>query len=250
MFQSILSQRPICALSSLPAKRKVAGLNAHRKVYKQLMLYTSFGKVNKFLGLQHICPKKVKYKLFFEVSLGPRIADIIVLASQGEQRMCYIIELKTCLGAHFVPNPIKLAQRSQGLCQLHDSTKYLCNNAPRGEERWVVQAHLLFKSQVSLKTLHSEHPTFPFALIQSKEEALSAFLRLREDAEFKQVLRQGCPPAEVAKGMRLLGPKPQERARYKPPKVPRAQAQRLALPKARGRKQNASHKKGAVKNGA
>ncbi|AAC58067.1 ORF20 [Alcelaphine gammaherpesvirus 1] len=246
----LLGQSACAALNSLPAKRKKAGLQAHRKVYKQLLQYHSFTKINKFLELKHPDPKKVKYRLFFEVSLGPRIVDVIVLTSYETERVCYVVELKTCLGSEFNFTSVRAAQRTQGLCQLYDSTKYLSNNAPLGGERWEVRAHLLFKSQSAMKTLYVEHPGFQFNQLQCTTGALSVFLKSREDVACRQLLYQGLQCAALAKKMRVLGTKSTKRARDKPTQVSRVPAQRSPVQKARGRKQAESHKKGASKGRA
>ncbi|AIA62057.1 orf20 [Alcelaphine gammaherpesvirus 2] len=242
-----LVRQSACTLSSLPAKRKDAGLRAHRKVYHQLLQYHSFTKINTFLDLKHPTPQKVKYRLFFEVTLGPRIVDFLVLTSHGTERVCYVVELKTCLGSQFNFTSVRAAQRTQGLCQLHDSTKYLCSNAPLGDERWEVRAHLLFKSQSAMKTLYVEQPSFQFNELQSTTGALSVFLKFREDVDCRQLLYQGLQSAAMAKKMRLLGTQSTKRPRDKPTQVPRVQAQRGPVPKARSRKQTASNKKGAPK---
>ncbi|AIB03175.1 ORF20 [Bovine gammaherpesvirus 6] len=225
----------VFALSGLPIKRKVEGVKAHQKVYTKLLQFTTFTKLSKFLGIIHPCPCKVKFKLFFEVTLGNRIADCVVLAVQGENRVCYVVELKTCMNNTFALSAVQSAQMLQGLAQLSDSTKYLFQNAPVDNQNWTIVAHLVFKSQSSLKTIHVEQPKLIFSSMLTRVDKLAAFLHTREDATFRQLLRSNKAIKEVAKRKRVLGTKSKARAQNKPPQNPRVQKKRALVQKARCR---------------
>nr|QOW02502.1 Ul24 [Tadarida gammaherpesvirus] len=71
-------------LSKLPSQRKIAGNRAHFAAYKKMKRYTSLTPLLKFVGIDHPCPGKSKVQLFFEVTLGPRIADCVL-----QSVLCY-----------------------------------------------------------------------------------------------------------------------------------------------------------------
>ncbi|AAO12324.1 hypothetical protein KM546_gp17 [Porcine lymphotropic herpesvirus 3] len=187
-------------LSELPDKRKRAGVLAHKRVYKKMLQYVTFTHLSNFLSIAHPCGKDVNFKIFFEVTLGSRIADCIVLAVSKQGRVCYVIELKTSLGSKFILNDVKAAQISQGLSQLLDSTTYLYNHAPKDTEAWTIVPHLLFKCQKTLQTIYSETPKLKKIHINTRGDKLSAFLYAREDAGLRRSIIPNKGHKKMAKG--------------------------------------------------
>lgn len=175
------------ALSRLPPKRKLAGQKAHLEMYRKLAKYSSVGHLLKFLAIDHPCPTRCQLKIFFEVCLGNRIADCVILLSCGETRLCYIIELKTCMSdSPSMYNETRLCQRSQGLCQLSDALRFISFNAPAGRQKWHLVPHLIFKSQRGLKTIYTETPQFPTNIIHSSPDKLASFFFSRADREVSE----------------------------------------------------------------
>nr|BEG23090.1 homolog of EHV2 ORF20 nuclear protein UL24 [Macronycteris gammaherpesvirus 1] len=176
-------------LSKLPHKRKVAGQKAHLEMYKKLVKYSSLSSLLKFLAISHPCPGKSAIKLFFEVSLGNRISDCVVLLTCGENRMCYIVELKTCMSnLKGMFNETRQCQRNQGLSQLYDASRFVFYNAPSGRQKWLLISHLIFKSQCGLKTIYTETPQLTNNLIHSSLEKLTHFFSVRSDKKiFNQI---------------------------------------------------------------
>ncbi|AIU39545.1 nuclear protein UL24 [Equid gammaherpesvirus 5] len=199
------------ALSKLPPKRKIAGQKAHLEMYKKLSKYASVGSLLKFLAIDHPCPTRCDVKIFFEVCLGHRIADCVILLSCGETRMCYIIELKTCMSdSTSMFNETRLCQRSQGLCQLSDALKFISYNAPSGRQKWHLVPHLIFKTQRGLKTLYTETPQFTTNIIHSSTDKLASFFFARGDRETLERVRRRDAPSEkkMAAKPRLLVTEP------------------------------------------
>ncbi|AJG42946.1 hypothetical protein KM481_gp16 [Harp seal herpesvirus] len=216
---SLLSERASKEiLSRLPAKRKNAGKKSHLKVYKKLLRFKNTHKLLKFLDINHPCPSKGSFKLFIEVALGNRISDCVLLLTWGENRICYIVELKTCM-SHQVDmlQDIRRAQKSQGLYQLCDAVRFVQNSAPAGRQKWTIVPHLVFKTQDALKTIHSETPTFMTNLIHSCGHKLSQFLASREDFELKR--RLSCLNVTKSKSVApkhcLLGSQPHQYSHHK-----------------------------------
>ncbi|ALE14731.1 ORF20 [Felid gammaherpesvirus 1] len=176
-------------LSVLPASRKAAGKKAHLKIYKKLLGYRNTNSLLKFLSITHPCPNKCTFKLFIEVSLGNRISDCVLLLTCGESRICYVIELKTCISKQTnMSRDIRQAQKSQGLHQLLDAVRFVQNSLPLGRQKWNLIPHLLFKCQNSLKTIYQESPAFMTNLAFSNHQKLSQFFTQREDLGLKKRL--------------------------------------------------------------
>ncbi|AAC95544.1 fusion protein [Ateline gammaherpesvirus 3] len=186
---SVIQKTNKDALAQLPKTRKIAGNKAHIATYQKLIKYSAPTPLFKFLGISHPCAVQTKNQLFFEVRLGNRIADCIMLTSCGETRICYVIELKTCMTSSLdLSSDIRQTQRSQGLCQLADTVSFIQNYAPPGRQAWTVLPILIFKSQATLKTLHVEIPKFPANLTHTSEEKLSCFFFSRSDVEIRKKL--------------------------------------------------------------
>ncbi|AMA67378.1 nuclear protein UL24 family [Vespertilionid gammaherpesvirus 1] len=202
-------------LSSLPAKRKQAGHKAHLGVYKKMCKFSSVAYLLKFLSIGHPWPGKTKAKLFFEVSLGNRISDCVVLLTCGENRICYIIELKTCMSGNTnMFNEIRVCQRDQGLHQLSDAFKFICSNAPTGRQKWNLVPLLIFKSQGSLKTLYSETPYYTTNIIHTHFKKLSSFLYSRQDKKVLKTIHCDVQK-KVAPKRGILGTKSTKQTSYK-----------------------------------
>lgn len=156
-------------------------------MYKKLTKYASSSSLLKFLDIKHPCPGKSSVKIFFEVSLGNRISDCVILLTCGENRMCYIVELKTCMyESKGMFNETRLCQRKQGLSQLSDAIRFVSHNAPSGRQKWLLIPYLIFKSQNGLKTIYNETPQLTNNLIHSHTEKLANFFFSREDKEVSQ----------------------------------------------------------------
>ncbi|AAO12362.1 unknown [Porcine lymphotropic herpesvirus 2] len=191
-------------LSELPDKRKKAGVLAHKRFYKKMLQYGTFTHLSNFLNITHPCTNDVNFRIFFEVTLGSRIADCIVLAVSKQSKICYVIELKTSLGSKFILNQVKAAQVSQGLAQLSDSTRYLCNHIPRDIQPWTIIPHLLFKCQKTLATIYSETPKIKTLQVNTRGDKLSAFLHVREDASIRKSITLNKNKEKMAKGKFLV----------------------------------------------
>nr|pir hypothetical protein EBXRF1 - saimiriine herpesvirus 1 (strain 11[Onc]) [Saimiriine alphaherpesvirus 1]BAA00431.1 unnamed protein product [Saimiriine gammaherpesvirus 2] len=213
---SVIKQRDKEVLAHLPNKRKIAGNKAHLETYKKLAKYTVSASIFKFLSISHPCPLRAKTRLFFEVSLGNRIADCVMLTSCGETRICYVIELKTCMTSNLdLISDIRKSQRSQGLCQLADTVNFIHNYAPLGRQAWTVLPILIFKSQKTLKTLHIETPKFPVNLTHTSEEKLSCFLWSRADVEIRKKIHLAPKPKRIFKWDSLLDSTSTEHSAYR-----------------------------------
>ncbi|ATA58249.1 UL24 [Eptesicus fuscus gammaherpesvirus] len=202
-------------LSKLPNTRKAAGNKAHLASYKKMCGYSRPASLLKFLGVSHPCPTRVTVNLFFEVTLGPRIADCVMLVASGETRACYVIEFKTCITQHAdMRNEVRRSQRLQGLCQLADAVQYLSRAAPVSRQVVAVLPYLVFKCQKTLKTLHVETPAFAVNQIHTNWEKLHSFLFSRQDGAVRQLLRAPASqsPTAPTQQRRLLGARPAQRA--------------------------------------
>ncbi len=70
-------------------------------------------------------PTFTDFRLFFEVTLGRRIADCVVVALQPSPR-CYIVEFKTAMSNTANPQSVtRKAQRLEGTAQLCDCANFL-----------------------------------------------------------------------------------------------------------------------------
>lgn len=173
----------------IPNKRKRAGKRAHILFYRKLKSYNNFSYVAKFLNIEHPCPKGIQFKMFFEVSLGHRIADCIIVTLSGETINCYIIELKTCMSnSDTMTLPIRQIQRLQGTSQLSDSVKYLQTFSPNGTTECAIIPLLLFKTQKSLKTIFSEIISFSINRTYTSHKKLINFLSTRQDVSVSTLL--------------------------------------------------------------
>lgn len=76
-------------------------------------------------------PTFTDFRLFFEVTLGRRIADCVVVALQPYPR-CYIVEFKTAMSNTANPQSVtRKAQRLEGTAQLCDCANFLRTSCPR-----------------------------------------------------------------------------------------------------------------------
>ncbi|ACY00418.1 ORF20 [Human gammaherpesvirus 8] len=203
------------SLSRLPAARKRAGNRAHLATYRRLLKYSTLPDLWRFLSSRPQNPPLGHHRLFFEVTLGHRIADCVILVSGGHQPVCYVVELKTCLSHQLIPtNTVRTSQRAQGLCQLSDSIHYIAHSAPPGTEAWTITPLLIFKNQKTLKTVYSESPgAFPTP-VHTTEGKLCAFLTARENADIRKVLSKVPKKPKMDRGGKILGPTPGKRAVY------------------------------------
>ncbi|AAD21346.1 unknown [Macaca mulatta rhadinovirus 17577] len=207
----------VATLEALPASRKRAGTRAHLAVYRRLIKHRSLDDILKFLSIRPTlrATKNVKFRIFFEVSLGRRIADCVLTVNSEHQKTCYVIELKTCLSAAVFPgNAIKISQRWQGLHQLTDSVAYIGRAAPRGHENWSVRPWLLFKNQKTLKTIHTESSAFPPTFINTTSAALNGFFSQWEDAHVRKMLYEIPTKTSAANYRNFLGPPSKQRSVY------------------------------------
>lgn len=199
-------------LAQLPPQRMKAGVKTHNAVYKKIKAYTNLGALLKFVGIEHPCPAKAKFNTFFEVSLGCRIADFILLVSCGQKKMCYVVELKTCMGAEVnMLSDVRQSQRSVGLGQLSDSVRYIQQRAPPGRQTWEILPFLVFKSQQTLKSVHIESLPVPANLLQTSRDKFISFLSQREDVFIKKKLLQVEVGKQVLSESNLLEPTPTKR---------------------------------------
>ncbi|ARW78083.1 nuclear protein UL24 [Common bottlenose dolphin gammaherpesvirus 1 strain Sarasota] len=193
-------------LGTLPARCKAAGKKAHLKVYRKLLGFKTLRGLSLFLDLGQPVESSAKHRIFFEVRLGRRIADCVLIVKTEDRGVCYIIELKTCMTQNVnIFSPIRQAQRLQGLAQLSDSVKFLRDALPSGPESWFIIPVLLFKSQGSFKTLHSETYQSSSQGARTSWERLTNFLFVREDDAVTGALRQNRRP-RVVPDRNLLGP--------------------------------------------
>lgn len=184
--------------NKIPSKRKKAGIKAHINVYKKIQSYSNFSHLVNFLNMPHPCPKGVNFKVFFEVTLGQRIADCVILATSGETKNCYIVELKTCMSnTTSMSSPVRQVQRLQGTAQLSDSIKYIGSNAPNGTREYSLIPLLLFKTQKTFKTIFSECPQFHINKIFTSDKKLITFLSQRQDVSVSTLLRSH--PTQISK---------------------------------------------------
>nr|QRE02503.1 Nuclear protein [Otarine gammaherpesvirus 4] len=179
-----------CALKCVPATRRAAGKRAHLKVYHKLAKMRTFDEINTFLCLKHPSPHDVQnHQLFFEVNLGFRIADSVVLAPHPTTPICYIVEVKTCLTDDTdMFSDLRQAQRLQGLCQLADAARVIQQEVPRGALLWHIIPILIFKSQRALKTIHSETANIGQVTVASTATRLACFMHSREDAGTRRII--------------------------------------------------------------
>nr|AIA82765.1 hypothetical protein [Bovine gammaherpesvirus 4]QJC19193.1 hypothetical protein [Bovine gammaherpesvirus 4] len=176
-------------LSTLPLGRKALGQRAHLDTYKKILSYVKIDSLFKFLSIKKPDTEPQKVRLFFEVTLGRRIADCILLVFGRSDKTCYIIELKTCMPKTYnMTSDVKLAQRTQGLNQLMDCASFLNSHCPVGNSTWKVYPHLLFKSQRSLKTIYTETAFIPPNHIHSNDDKLISFFFSREDDVMRKLL--------------------------------------------------------------
>lgn len=230
-------------LSKLPAKRKLAGKRAHVAAYKKMLKYSTIQPLLNFLSINHPCPSKAKVQLFFEVALGNRVSDSVMLVTCGETRLCYIIEFKTCISqATNMFNEVRQSQRSQGLCQLLDAVKFIEKSAPRGKQVWRLLPCLVFKSQGTLRTIHSETPPFSVNQIHSSGEKLVSFFYSREDVKTREQLHKMSKVPKVAKKYSILGTTSSKCSLYKQRSHGRNKEKRLQLQKKRDGAQSRKNK--------
>ncbi|APZ76278.1 nuclear protein [Murid herpesvirus 3] len=145
-------------LNQLPIYRKYVGKCKHLKLYKNLIKYKDdFRQLNKFCG--NILPEflsQYEINIYFEVRLGHRIPDIIlVFSKEGMDTYCYITEIKTTFSKvnkqTVKTNRVQNIQYLQGLKQLQQSAYYLKQFNIANGERWLVFPVILFFKQDNLK---------------------------------------------------------------------------------------------------
>nr|ABO48400.1 nuclear protein UL24 [Wood mouse herpesvirus] len=201
-------------LNKLPKRRARAGKLAHVRCYRAMQGASNILQLLESLKIAHQITHPVGSRLFFEVTLGRRVVDaIVVVFSESSPHIhCFLIELKTCKINFFNHNSTtREAQRVEGSSQLRDSARALTLLAPVGTDPCRVTAHLIFKSQRGLHTLKSYTLTWMTHTINTKKVALLNFLGLNADNELRACLTKGLPPARSL-GRRshvcLLDPKP------------------------------------------
>lgn len=178
--------------------------------YKKMVKYKSAGALLTFLGIKDVAHSKTTFKIFFEVTLGNRIADSVLLTQYGDTRNIYIIEFKTCSSDRVdVYSEIRRSQRLQGLQQLADSIKYIGTNIPSGRTPWLIHPYLIFKSQKTLKTIHCERPNFTINLIHTNTDRLLTYFSALEDVNFKRTKLTVTKPQQSSKHY-ILGTKPKQ----------------------------------------
>lgn len=180
-------------------------------IYKKMLKYTTQGALFKFLCLVEKFNPGTKTQLFFEVSLGNRIADSVLLASYGETKYCFILEFKTCNSkAPDMMTEVRRSQRLQGLQQLSDSVKYIQACAPPGPHPWQICPYLIFKSQKNLKTIHSEKLPIVTNVLHTNDDKLVSFLIYREDVKIKKRLSSLPQNKKLAQNHKFLGTTPRK----------------------------------------
>ncbi|QDQ69228.1 nuclear UL24 [Colobine gammaherpesvirus 1] len=200
-------------LKRLPAARKYAGVRAHLKTYRQIVTYSTLSEILSFLCIRPESPSIGTHKLFFEVRLGLRIADCIITIQGGACPLCYIIELKTCLGNSIpLTDTVRKSQRVEGLSQLTDSVRYLTQAVPPGREVWAVVPVLIFKNQKTLKTVHCETPLRSPATIQTTTARLDTFLARRQDERVREMLSKVSQATHMVRSRAVLDTAPGLRA--------------------------------------
>nr|ARM64488.1 U49 [Human betaherpesvirus 6] len=150
------------SLTGLPDIRKKIGQFHHLRIYKQILsLQGNFARLNYFLG--DVFPANLRsasVSVFFEVRLGSRIPDCIVLLKSVDAKdefafHCYFFEFKTTLGKSTMQsvhhNCIHQAQYLQGLRQLHQSISFLDQYLIADEVLWNVVPVICFFRQWGLK---------------------------------------------------------------------------------------------------
>ncbi|AGY30703.1 ORF20 [Retroperitoneal fibromatosis-associated herpesvirus] len=200
-------------LRGLPAARKQAGARAHLATYRRILKYSTLPQILHFLSLETESPPPGPHKIFFEVTLGQRIADCIITVPGSQRPVCYIIELKTCMSNSIMFNDtVRASQRTQGLCQLADSVRYLSQAVPPGDETWSVVPVLIFKNQKTLKTMQLETPPTGSLAVRTAANKLTAFLHRREDARVRKMLSALSQTTPVVRGRSILDTPPRKRA--------------------------------------
>lgn len=180
-------------------------------IYRKMLKYTTQGALFKFLSLVEKFNPGTNIQLFFEVSLGNRIADSVLLASYGETKYCFILEFKTCNSkTPDMLTDVRQSQRLQGLQQLSDSVKYIQTCAPPGPQAWQICPYLIFKSQKNLQTIHSEKLPTVTNILHSYYDKLASFLKYREDVKTKERLHSLPKGQKLAQNHKLLGTTPRE----------------------------------------
>ncbi|AJE29661.1 ORF20 [macacine gammaherpesvirus 12] len=209
--------RHSAALECLPTARKRAGIRAHLAVYRRLIKHRSLGDIFKFLSIcsTREATEDAQFRIFFEVTLGKRIADCVLTVESKNQKTCYVVELKTCLSGFVFPgSAIKISQRRQGLEQLTDSVAYIGRAAPKGHENWSVRPLLLFKNQKTLKTIHTESSAFPPTFINTTSVALNGFFNQWEDARVRKMLYAIPAKTHATNNLEFLDPASKQRSVY------------------------------------
>ncbi|ADW24361.1 hypothetical protein RHVP.20 [Cricetid gammaherpesvirus 2] len=217
-------------LAQLPPKRKAVGKRAHLRCYIQLLREPTLHALLDQLKISHTDGCHQLFKLYFEVRLGHRVADAIILTGNDSLCHCYILEFKTCASPKFDINcQIRAAQHAEGCSQLRDMLSHLRWHVPAGPESCSISCHLVFKSQRGLKTLYSKSLFGASASIPASRSALHVLLSSLEDRAFKNTLLRHVARAKHDR-CNLLGPKSQKHTAPRPkhPK-PRKCAGRSAL---------------------
>ncbi|AAB66432.1 hypothetical protein [Murine herpesvirus strain 4556] len=204
-------------LNKLPKRRARAGKLAHVRCYRAMQGASNILQLLESLKIAHQITHPVGSRLFFEVTLGRRVVDaIIVVFSESSPHIhCFLIELKTCKINFFNQHSTtREAQKVEGSNQLRDSAKALAVLAPVGTDPCRVTAHLIFKSQRGLNTLKSYTLNWMTHTVNTQKVALLNFLGLRADNELRACLTRGLPPANSPGSRRhhvcLPEPKPQK----------------------------------------
>nr|AWG92382.1 BXRF1 [human gammaherpesvirus 4] len=211
--------RGLCALSthdlakfhSLPPARKAAGKRAHLRCYSKLLSLNSWEQLASFLSLPP-GPTFTDFRLFFEVTLGRRIADCVVVALQPYPR-CYIVEFKTAMSNTANPQSVtRKAQRLEGTAQLCDCANFLRTSCPPvlGSQGLEVLAVLVFKNQRSLRTLQVEFPALGQKTLPTSTTGLLNLLSRWQDGALRARLDRPRPTAQGHRPRTHVGPKPSQ----------------------------------------
>ncbi|ANC96581.1 nuclear protein UL24 [macacine betaherpesvirus 9] len=199
------------SLEHLPAIRKCIGQYNHLRIYKKiLMLKSNFTELNFFLG--NIFPHELqtsKIHVFFEVTLGNRIPDcIIVLNHLNENRVneihLYFFEFKTTFAKSTLfsiqKNTTQKLQYLQGLKQLQEATKFLEQYLIKNETTCKISPVICFFRQRGLKLdfvktfvskeLQLSLPFILNLLAQFENDTVKSILSISDTAHFRRACQK------------------------------------------------------------
>lgn len=178
--------------SNLPEKRKSIGKYNHLQIYKNLNIYkNNLHKLNSFLG--NVFPSNIeqyKIKIYFEVKLGHRIPDCIIILISHNASLCYFLEFKTTYVESntktLCENKIHQAQYLQGLKQLNESISFLSQFQNFQGTKFLVYPAIYFFKQNSLNL--NFFKCFKNKIMFFDTSFILQFLRNHQDAEVQTIL--------------------------------------------------------------